>query len=64
MPAALLFSTSDVPCIEAPKTKLRFDGRGNNNFFAGQKFFATPKFAGSYSTLVKLLAVGATCKRS
>ena len=54
----LLLSTSDVPGTEGRKTRLRFDGHGNNLKFGGPNFFATPNFADTYSPLVKLLHDG------
>ena len=35
----LLLGTSDVPGTEGRKTKLRFDGHGNNLLFGGSSFF-------------------------
>ena len=55
---ALLLSTSDVPGTEGRKTKLRFDGHGNNLLFGGPSFFATPNFADTYNPIVKLLHDG------
>ena len=53
-----LLSTSDVPGPEGRKTKLRFDGHGNNLLFGGPSFFVTPNFADTYNPIVKLLHDG------
>ena len=54
----MLLSTSDVPGTEGRKAQLRFNGHGNNLFFGGPNFFATPNFAGAYHPLVKVLHDG------